>query len=277
MNLENTVKFHFAKSTMISDSPRATASDSLTGTDIMAAIGMTQSRASLGFSAFLGKMGISDYDRERAIDLLAQHALAHCDKIAAIRKLESDVKPKVMQALATFAFADYSRSAASTRTCDCCGGDKFIEVEVFSNKTHTPRREKEFVKMSLHMGVKDIQPSAYEVHRSVREVARVLCQKCKGKGVLTNACQCSGKGVVLDKEKTILQGGVPAYKTCSRCSGRGYARLLPDSVRQYISATIIDIPETTWRRSYKDFFESLVGECIKQEEYANKMLSKVTR
>lgn len=37
MNLENTLKYHFAKSTMISDSPRATASDSLTGTDIMAA------------------------------------------------------------------------------------------------------------------------------------------------------------------------------------------------------------------------------------------------
>ena len=27
MNLENTVKYHFAKSTLISDSPRATASD----------------------------------------------------------------------------------------------------------------------------------------------------------------------------------------------------------------------------------------------------------
>lgn len=39
----------------------------------------------------------------------------------------------------------------------------------------------------------------------------------------------------------------------------------------------MDIPETTWRRSYKDFFESLVGECIKQEEYANRMLNKVTQ
>lgn len=47
MNLENTVKYHFAKSTLISDSPRATASDSLTGTDIMAAMGMTQERAAM--------------------------------------------------------------------------------------------------------------------------------------------------------------------------------------------------------------------------------------
>ncbi|MDM2756631.1 antitermination protein [Citrobacter sp. Cpo221] len=254
MNLENTVKYHFAKSTMISDAPRATASDSLTGTDIMAAIGMTQSRASLGFSAFLGKMGISDYDRERAIGLLTKYALEHCDKVAALRKLERDVKPKVMQVLATFAFSDYSRSAASTRTCDCCHGNKFVEAEVMTMK---------------HIG----QPHLSEK----RETVKVLCYKCKGKGVLTNACQCNGKGMVLDKEKTILQRGVPAYKTCSRCNGRGYARLLPDSVRKYICATVMDIPETTWRRSYKDFFESLVAECIKQEEYANQMLNKVTR
>ncbi|HGA5240298.1 TPA: antitermination protein [Salmonella enterica subsp. houtenae serovar Rough:z4,z23:-] len=254
MNLENTLKFHFAKSTMISDSPRATASDSLTGTDIMAAIGMTQTRAALGFSAFLGKMDISEYDRDRAIGLLTQHAMEQCDKVAALRKLETDIKLKVMQVLATFAFADYSRSAASTRTCDCCQGNKFVEAQVMTMK---------------HIGRPNLEER--------RETVKVLCHKCKGKGVLTNACQCNGKGVVLDKEKTILQGGVPAYKTCSRCNGRGYARLLPDSVRKYICATVMDIPETTWRRSYKDFFEGLVGECIKQEEYANRMLNKVTQ
>ena len=159
-----------------------------------------------------------------------------------------------MQVLATFAFADYSRSAASTRTCDCCHGNKFVEAEVMTMK---------------HIG----QPHLSEK----REMVKVLCHKCKGKGALTNACQCNGKGTVLDKEKTILQRGVPAYKTCTRCNGRGYARLLPDSVRKYICVTVMDIPETTWRRSYKDFFESLVGECIKQEEYANQMLNKVTR
>lgn len=254
MNLENTLRYHFAKSTMISDSPRATASDSLTGTDIMAAIGMTQARAALGFSAFLGKMDISDYDRDRAIRLLTQYAMEQCDKVSALRKLETDIKLKVMQVLATFAFADYSRSAASTRTCDCCQGDKFVDAQVMTMK---------------HIGRPNLEER--------RETVKVLCHKCKGKGVLTNACQCNGKGVVLDKEKTILQGGVPAYKTCSRCNGRGYARLLPDSVRKYICATLMDIPETTWRRSYKDFFESLVGECIKQEEYANRMLNKVTQ
>lgn len=254
MNLENFVKFHSPKTTQINDSPRATASDSLTSTDVMAAGGMVQSRATLGFSAFLGKMDISINDRDRAIGLLTKYAIEHCDKVSALRKLDSDVKPKIMQVLATFAFADYSRSAASTRMCDCCHGNKFVEAEVMTMK---------------HIG----RPHLIEK----RETVKVLCHKCKGKGVLTNACQCNGKGAVLDKEKTILQRGVPAYKTCSRCNGRGYARLLPDSVRKYICATVMDIPETTWRRSYKDFFESLVGECIKQEEYANRMLNKVTQ
>ena len=254
MNLENTLKFHFAKSTMISDSPRATASGSLTGTDVMAAMGMTQERASMGYTAFLGKMGISSLDRDKAVDLLTQYALKNCDKVAALRKLESDVKPKVMQLLATFAFEDYSRSAASTRTCDCCNGDRFVEAEVMTMK---------------HIG----RPHLKEK----RETVNVLCQKCKGKGVVSNACRCNGKGVVLDEEKTRQQGGVPANKTCSRCNGRGYSRLLPESVRKFISENVIEIPETTWRRSYKDFFESLVGECLKQEEYANSMLKKVTQ
>lgn len=127
MNLENTVKYHFAKSTLISDSPRATASDSLTGTDIMAAMGMTQERAAMGYSAFLGKMGISLHDRERAIALLAEYALTKCEKVAALRKLEQDVKPLVMRQLATFAFEDYSRSAASVKRCDCCDGDRATE------------------------------------------------------------------------------------------------------------------------------------------------------
>ena len=108
MNLENTVKYHFAKSTLISDSPRATGSDTLTGTDIMAAMGMTQERAALGYSAFLGKMGISNNDRERAIELLAQFALTRCDRVAALRKLDAEIKPLVMHQLASFAFEDLS-------------------------------------------------------------------------------------------------------------------------------------------------------------------------
>ena len=159
MNLENTVKYHFAKSTLISDSPRATGSDSLTGTDVMAAMGMTQERAALGYSAFLGKMGISNNDRERAIELLAQYALTKCDRVAALRKLEPGVKPLVMHQFASFAFEDYSRSAASVKQCDGCKGEGFVDAEVFSMKSHTPAKEKKFVKMSLNIGVENMRPA----------------------------------------------------------------------------------------------------------------------
>ncbi len=73
--------------------------------------------------AFLGKMGISNNDRERAIELLAQYALIKCDRVAALRKLDVEIKPLVMHQLATFAFEDYSRSAASVKQCDDCNGE----------------------------------------------------------------------------------------------------------------------------------------------------------
>jgi DnaJ-class molecular chaperone len=35
-------------------------------------------------------------------------------------------------------------------------------------------------------------------------------------------CQCSGTGKTLDRKESELQG-VPVYKTCKRCEGRGLA------------------------------------------------------
>ncbi|EOJ4722868.1 antitermination protein, partial [Escherichia coli] len=73
---------------------------------------MTQNRAEMGFSAFLGKMGISMNDRERATELLTEYALSRCDRVAALRKLPAEIKPAVMRIMASYAFEDYARSAA---------------------------------------------------------------------------------------------------------------------------------------------------------------------
>ncbi|ELL1837521.1 hypothetical protein Q6O31_001293 [Salmonella enterica] len=143
-------------------------------------MGMTQSRASLGYSAFLGKMEISSNDREKAIELLTKYALEHCDKVAALRKLENDIKPKVMQVLATFAFADYSRSAASTRTCDCCGGKKFIDAEV--------------------MTMKSIGKPYLEERK---ETVKVLCRKCKGKEPIAKMRAMTITGLTLFLDVTL--------------------------------------------------------------------------
>lgn len=277
MNLENTVKYHFAKSTLISDSPRATASDSLTGTDIMAAMGMTQERAAMGYSAFLGKMGISQNDRERAIELLAEYALTKCDKVAALRKVDTAIKPLVMHQLATFAFEDYSRSAASMKKCDCCGGLGFIEADVFSMKTHTPAKEKKFVKMSLHMGVQGFQPSDYELRRQVREVTSVLCHQCKGKKVISCACNdCHGRGKAVNQELTEKQC-VPVLSDCKRCSGRGYERIPSTEAYAAVCQITNAITLDTWKKSVKPFYDQLISKFDMEEAWAESQLRAITR
>ena len=271
MNLENTVKFHFAKSTMISDSSRATGSDSLTGTDIMAAMGMTQERAAMGYSAFLGKMGISHNDRERAIALLAEYALTKCDKVAALRKLASEVKPLVMRQLAIFAFEDYSRSAASTKLCDCCKGEGFIEADVFTMKSHYTMR--------LPQWAKDLKqsPSDFEVKRQVREVARVLCPTCKGKKVVSCACNdCRGRGKAVNQELTEDQG-VPVLADCKRCSGRGFERIPSTEAYADVCQITDAISVATWEKSVKRFYDQLITKFDIEEAWAEQQLRQITR
>ncbi|WP_312209757.1 antitermination protein [Pseudescherichia sp.] len=271
MNLENTVKYHFAKSTMISDSPRATGSDSLTGTDIMAAMGMTQERAAMGYSAFLGKMGISHNDRERAIALLAEYALTKCDKVAALRKLDAGIKPLVMRQLAIFAFEDYSRSAASVKQCDCCNGEGFIEADVFTMKSHYTMR--------LPQWAKDLKqsPSDFEVKRQVREVARVLCPTCKGKKVVSCACNdCRGRGKAVNQELTEDQG-VPVLTDCKRCSGRGYERIPSTEAYAAVCQITDAITLDTWKKSVKPFYDQLITKFDIEEAWAEQQLKRITR
>lgn len=276
MNLESTVKYHFAKSTMISDSPRATGSDSLTGTDTMAAMGMTQERAALGYSAFLGKMGISNNDRERAIELLAEYALTKCDKIAALRKLSSDIKPLVMLQLCTFAFEDYSRSATSVKQCDCCNGEGFIDADVFSMKAFMPKHAREMMKFSLECGLKVI-PSQYENRRQVQEAVRVLCHQCKGKKVVNCACNdCHGRGKAVNKELTEEQG-VPVLADCKRCSGRGYERLPSTEAYAAVCSITNSISLATWEKSVKRFYDELITKFDIEEAWADAQLQAITR
>ncbi|HHG9580255.1 TPA: antitermination protein [Citrobacter freundii] len=273
MNLENTVKYHFAKSTSISDSPRATASDLLTCTDIMAAMGMTQERAAMGYSAFLGKMGISNNDRDRAIDLLAEYAMTKCDKVAALRKLNFNIKPQVIQVLATFAFEDYSRSASSKKTCGCCNGDGFIDAEVFTNKvTYPDGKPPKWVKVT-----KGVSPSDWEEVKSVREQVRVLCQKCQGKRVISAACNdCHGRGQVVNQDETEKQG-VPVMGNCKRCGGRGYERILSTEVHNAICKITDAITLDTWKKSVKPFFDELITKFDIEEAWAEAQLKQITR
>jgi len=117
---------------------------------------------------------------------------------------------------------------------------------------------------------KGISPADWEVWRSVREQIRVVCKACDGKGDVKNECRCRGRGEVLDKKKSGLQG-VPVYKKCPRCKGRGFPRLKDTEIFKALGVT-----ETTWRRNYKLFFNRLVEHCHIEESFAEKVLGQVT-
>ena len=254
MSLESAVKYFFPKSTQISDSPRATASEALTGTDQMAAMGMVQSMAPMGFSAFLGKVGVSNNDSRRAVTLLTEYALQTCDKVAALRKLDTDIKPAVMQTLATYAYQDYCRSAASLKPCECCAGEGFIAAEVVTMK-------------SMLSGGSN---------RQVREQVNVLCKSCRGKGVVTAACRdCSGRGRAVDRKKTEEQG-LPVMGDCKQCGGRGYERIPSTEAYRAVCKLTDSISQATWEKSGKGFYDQLLGKVEIEESWANSVLSKVT-
>lgn len=254
MNLESAIKFHSPKSPNYTATTPATASEVLTGTDVMAAMGMAQSRAEMGYSAFLGKMGLSKHDGVRAITLLTQHALQTCDRVAALRKLGIDSKPAVMQVLATYAYLDYCRSAASVKSCECCSGVGFIDADVFTMKS----------------------PLAGGIKRNVREVVRVRCKSCEGRGVVSASCNdCSGRGRALDRKQTETQG-VPVMGDCKRCSGRGYERIPSTEAHRATCNVTEGISLDTWKKSIKPFYDSLITKLEIEEAWANRSLAKVT-
>ncbi|WP_370521084.1 antitermination protein [Pantoea sp. BAV 3049] len=74
MKLESAVKYFSPKSQKYDGTSPATGGDSLTGTDLMGAIGYCQSKAGFGMSAFLAKSGVSNDDRYRTIEQLLSYA-----------------------------------------------------------------------------------------------------------------------------------------------------------------------------------------------------------
>ncbi|SQH40190.1 antitermination protein [Salmonella enterica] len=123
------------------------------------------------YSCLTNHWSISSHETtEPAIAQLAEIADIFTPQCDVIHFLPGDLRASVLHVLATMAYQDYSRSAASVRPCECCNGAGFIDAEVFTMKT------------------------AGASQRHVREVVRVLCTECKGKRVISNACRCHGRG-----------------------------------------------------------------------------------
>lgn len=252
MNLESLPKYYSPKSPKLNDETPATGGDALTITDVMAAQGMVQADALLGFNLFLAKMGIQD--PQPAIEGLMNYALAL--RNPAMKKLSDDARAEMALCLAQFAYSDYARSAASSCECEHCNGKGVI------------RCMREVVK---HPGVKGIEATVR------REEVEELCKHCAGKGKISTACRdCSGRGTAIDKKRSLLHG-VPVQKICDRCNGKGFSRLPTTLARARVARLIPDMTDYQWYNGYADVINKLVSKCWQEETYAELKLREVTR
>ncbi|WP_426817658.1 antitermination protein [Winslowiella sp. 2C04] len=244
---------------MITDSPGATASDSLTGTDVMAAFGMCQANARFGISAYLGKAGISQQDRENTIKELALYARKTAPKL--VSKAAGNRLGHCMLILAKFAYDDYARSAADAKKCSDCNG---------RGVTNTLAR------VMTHPGCGEPGTSGHTPPNYKLQLVEKMCVTCHGKGELSARCRCNGTGKVRDIEKSKIQG-VPVEKDCGRCNARGFKRV-PSSIAQTaIGKLIPELTQSTWSRNWKPFYEKLVAKCDIEESRADAVFSMITR
>ncbi|MGU6064370.1 antitermination protein Q [Enterobacter hormaechei] len=269
MKLEASLK-HFSPQGMhISDDVKGTSPDRLTGTDVMAAIGTTSSRARFGLAAFFGKAGVSKTDAQLAVQALARHAIETAPKN--VRKAAGTTFGECMLVLAQFAFAEYSRSAASSAICNTCSGTGR------TTRTQTTR------KVSYPWGKapywanrsRAVRPSDWERWTEVTEVVPAVCDTCEGKGTITARCRCGGKGEVLDRKAT-SERGAPVFKTCERCSGNGFSAVPSTAAYKVILKRVPDLHVRTWTRNWKPFLEALVSICQQEEGKAANEFQRAT-
>ncbi|TDB44013.1 antitermination protein [Photorhabdus luminescens] len=254
MELESALKHFSPKGLAISDSSKCTSTNRITGTDIMAALGMAESKATFGMAAFLGKHGVSNEDTIRTVEQLTLYARRQVPKL--ITKASGRQLGKCLVILAKMAFEEYSRSAATTSTCTHCNGRGLISVQ------------RDVIK---YAGYKDVIEQRIET-----EWVDELCSPCNGKGVISSRCRCNGTGKVVDREATKATGA-PVIKICERCTGRGYSRVPSSVAYTAIKALLPDLNERTWRRNWKPFYEKLVAKCDIEENRAASEFSKITQ
>ncbi|EPT4022359.1 antitermination protein [Enterobacter roggenkampii] len=258
MKLESSLK-HFSPQGMhISDSVKGTSPDRLTGTDVMAAIGTTSTRARFGLTAFLGKAGVSQSDGQRAIQELARHAIEVAPKN--VRKVAGSHFGSCMLLLAQFAFAEYSRSAETSAECQTCCGTGFISG---------------YEDVIKHPGIFDADGAEVVAPKIKHELVKRVCGTCGGKKVNHARCRCGGKGEVLDRKAT-KEHGAPVFKTCERCSGNGFSAVSSATVHRAILKLLPELHQSSWSRNWKPFYEGLVDILHKGERQAAAVFEKAT-
>ncbi|WP_455853144.1 antitermination protein Q [Pantoea endophytica] len=259
MKLESALKYFNPKSQSITDSSRATGSESLTGTDLMGAIGFCQSKSPFGISAVMAKTGNSEHDAVRTVQQLMQYANRSAPKL--LRKAAGAKLGRCLAVLSKLAFDEYARSASTMEECHLCNGVGLIEVE------------REVVRYAGHINM-----SGDEVipPRMAKELVREKCIHCNGKGHVSARCRCNGTGRVRDLEAS-RKACAPVDHDCERCSGRGFKRSPSSAAHRAINALLPDLTQSSWSRNWKPFFESLVTKCEIEESHADAVFRKATK
>ncbi|HIG0279547.1 TPA: antitermination protein [Klebsiella aerogenes] len=258
MKLESSLKQFSPQGMQISDDVKGTSPDRITGTDVMAAIGATSSRARFGLAAFFGKAGISKSDEKLAVQALARHAMDTAPKN--VRKAAGKELGNCCLILAQFAFADYSRSAETSVTCHSCSG------------TGLTSQYEDVIK---HAGIFNTDGIEIVPPKIKHELVQRTCTACNGKGELLARCRCGGKGEVLDRKAT-SECGAPVFKTCERCGGNGYSAVSSATVHRAILNRLPDLHQSSWSRNWKPFYEGLVDILHKGEHQAAVEFEKAT-
>lgn len=127
MNLEHLIKFHNSKSVTYGNVPLKGSCSSLTTSDVMAAAGMLQHRAAMGYAAFAGKMNLSKTESQRAVSLLNIYAQEQAQHIPALKKLMPAVRTSVITHMSVCAFIEFARSAATENQCPACSGKGILD------------------------------------------------------------------------------------------------------------------------------------------------------
>ncbi|EBP2878135.1 antitermination protein, partial [Salmonella enterica] len=218
---------------------------------------------------FFGKAGISKTDEQQAVQALARHAMDTAPKN--VRKAAGGEFGWYMLVLAQFAFAEYSRSAATSVTCHRCKGSGRITRTQTTRKVSYPWGKAPYWASRSRA----VRPSDWEQWTEVTEVVPAVCEACDGKGTISARCRCGGKGEVLDRKAT-SDRGAPVFKICERCSGNGFTAVPSTAAYKAILKRVPDLHVRTWTRNWKPFLELLVDVCHREEQKADAAFQDAT-
>ncbi|OBU07417.1 antitermination protein [Morganella psychrotolerans] len=257
MKSEYLLKAFAPSSVSLSHDIKSTAPDKHTGMDTAAMLAMVGDDAQFGLHAFLAKHDVSKADKIKTIEALTQYALKTAP-VLVVKAAGNKLAP-CMMILAKMAFEDYARSAGSTGECTECQGKGMVYCC------------KPVVK---HPGIIN-RAGEVVIGADIREeMVGETCRMCKGKGKIAYRCACKGRGKIPDIKQTELQG-VPVFRNCPRCSGRGYKRMPSSVAYAAIKHLVPELTQPSWSRNWKGYYESLIGQCYLEERQIDWLLKQV--